>query len=89
MALGADQRRVAAAVLRQGASLAAIGLATGLALAFAATPLLRNLPVTVRSPDAWLITPLIGAIGMVTVAACLLPALRAARVDPMTALRNE
>jgi predicted permease len=89
MALGADGRRVAATVLRQGAWLAALGLAAGLVLGAAALPLLRGLPVTVRPPDAFVLVPLMTGLAIVMIAACLLPAIRAARVDPMSVLRGD
>jgi ABC-type antimicrobial peptide transport system permease subunit len=87
--LGADSARVTRLVLGQGVRLTAIGLGVGLFGALAATPLLQNLPVTVRPPDvitAALVAALIGAIAMI---ACLVPARRAASADPMSTLRNE
>jgi len=89
MALGADRRRVLRAVLRQGLVLAASGLACGLAAVFAAAPLLRNLPIGIRPPNAVTIVPAMVCLIAVAVLASLLPALRAARVDPMSMLRSE
>ncbi len=89
LALGADSARVTRLVLGQGMRLTAIGLGVGLFGALAATPLLQNLPVTVRPPDvitAALVAALIGAIAII---ACLVPARRAASADPMSTLRNE
>jgi ABC-type lipoprotein release transport system permease subunit len=51
--------------------------------------LLQNLPVTVRPPDAVTILPVALIIATVAIVACLLPAFRTARVDPMDALRDE
>src|SRR5262249_9907216 len=84
MALGADPRRITAGVLRQGVWLTALGLGAGAMLVFAAAPLLRNLPVAVRPPDLQVVIPLAGGLAVITVLACLLPAIRAARVDPMS-----
>jgi predicted permease len=89
MALGADRRRVAGAVLRHGAGLAAAGLLCGIAAGLAAAPLLRNLPIGVRPPDLAILVPVMVLIGSVTIVASLLPALRAARVEPMSVLRND
>lgn len=89
VALGADRKRVTRLVLGQGIRLTAIGLGLGLCGAFAATPLLRDLPVTVRPPDVATAAPVAVFIGIVALAACLVPARRAADVDPMSVLRNE
>jgi predicted permease len=87
VALGADKARVTRLVLAQGVRLTAIGLGCGLIGALAATPLLGNLPVTVRPPDV-VTTALVAAfIGTIAVAACLVPARRAANLDPMSTLR--
>jgi putative ABC transport system permease protein len=69
--------------------LTAAGLVLGLFFTLAATPLLQNLPVRVRPPDASTTIPLFLFVTVVALSACLWPALRAARVDPMTTLRNE
>jgi putative ABC transport system permease protein len=87
-ALGAQARDIVALVLRQALSIAATGLAVGLALAFAAMRVWSTLLYDVSTYDAWsfAIVPLV--LGLVTAVACVLPARRAARVDPLTALRS-
>lgn len=89
MAIGATRRAVLALVLRQAGRLAFVGAAIGLALATAASVLLQSLLVGVRPID-----PL--AFGAATIAllavlgiATWIPASRAARLDPMRALRSE
>jgi ABC-type antimicrobial peptide transport system permease subunit len=76
-------------VLRQGVVLAAIGVGIGLLAALAAAPLLRDLPVSGRPPDVVTTAPVALVIGAVAVLACVAPARRAARVDPMSTLRTE
>lgn len=89
MALGAGARSVMAMILRDGLSVAGIGLALGLLGAVALTRLLTSLLFGVSSMDlaAFLIAPLVLAV--VAVVACYLPARRATRVDPMVALRAD
>ena len=89
MALGADQRDVLKLVVRQGATLAAIGIAVGLALSFAATRLVGNLlfDVTARDPLIFVGVPLLLALAAIVASAQ--PAWRASRVDPTVALRIE
>jgi predicted permease len=89
MALGAQPSGVLGLVMRQGFGLAGVGLAIGAVLAAAAASALSGLlyGITAFDPLAWLlaIATLLGAAGL----ANLVPARRAMRVDPMTALRTE
>jgi predicted permease len=89
MALGARSRDVLRAVLRQGVTLAVIGLVLGLAGALAATRILRSRLYDI-SPTDPLTFVCVGALLVgVALLACYLPARRAARIDPMVALRYE
>ncbi|MEW5927741.1 MAG: ABC transporter permease [Gemmatimonadota bacterium] len=87
VALGADRRNILRLIVGQGMALTAAGLALGLVGAFALTRLLRSLlfGVTATDPATYLAVPLI--LAAVALAASWLPASRAARVDPATALR--
>jgi predicted permease len=89
MALGADRSRILRMIVGQGMALAAAGLALGLLGSLALVRLMRSLLFGVGAAD-----PLSWAAGAavllaVALTACLLPALRATRVDPMVALRAE
>lgn len=86
MALGASRRNVLRTVLRQGLQIAGLGISAGLVAALAATRLLRSLlyGVSPVDPATFVVVPLV--LMTVSLLACLLPALRAARVDPMEAL---
>jgi putative ABC transport system permease protein len=89
LALGARPAAVAALVVGRGARLAGFGLLAGLAVAAGLSRLLGSLLVGV-SPADWV--SYLGAAGLllaVALAASLIPARRAARVDPMTTLRAE
>jgi putative ABC transport system permease protein len=89
MALGAQPRQVSWLILRQGLVQLVIGLVLGTAGAVLAGPVLQTLLVQIKPTDP--IT--LGGIGLlftaVTVCACLIPARRATRLDPLTALRIE
>jgi ABC-type antimicrobial peptide transport system permease subunit len=87
LAIGARHSQVLAMVLRQGMTLAATGIAIGLVAAFGLTQLMQSLlyQVTASDPVTYLIVP--AALLVVTFAASYLPALRATRVSPTTALR--
>src|SRR5262249_52893945 len=77
MALGADNRRVMRSVLGQGVRLTGLGIGLGLLGVLAGAPLLQNLPVSVRPPDIATAAPIALFIGLVAIAACLIPARRA------------
>jgi predicted permease len=89
LALGATQRSVVSLVLRQGLISAAIGLALGLAGAEAGRALLASslYGVTAGDPITWIGVAAI-LLAVVT-AACLIPAWRATRVDPLVTMRAE
>lgn len=89
LALGAGSGDVLRLVLRQGMILAAIGTVIGLACAWAMTRLMSGLLYEVSSTDPATFTFV--SLGLIAVAmlACWLPARRAAKVDPMIALRYE
>jgi putative ABC transport system permease protein len=89
MALGAQTRDVLKLVLKNGLVLAIIGVVVGMVSAFALTRLMRSLLFGVTTTDAatFAVVPL-GVIAVVLLA-CYLPARRAAKVDPLVALRYE
>src|SRR6266508_2771046 len=89
MALGAQRLDVLALVLRQGMRLTVAGMAIGLAGAFALTRLLEGMLFGVRPTDPFTYATVIVLLGAVAPVACYLPARRAAKVDPMEALRCE
>jgi putative ABC transport system permease protein len=88
-ALGAAPRSILALVLREGAILIALGIALGLAGSLASARLLQGLlfATSPHDPAIYFGAPLI--LAAVTLLACLLPARRATRVDPIIALRSE
>jgi predicted permease len=88
-ALGATSAQILALVLRQGLTLAALGVALGLVGAAAATRGLESLLYGVTSLDPLTYGGVILLLAAVAGAACWLPAVRAARVDPTVALRAE
>jgi len=89
MALGARADHVRAMVLRQGVSLAAIGTAVGLAAAFLLSKLLASILFGVDPRDAAAFVTVPVVLALVAVAAVLIPAYRASRVDPLVALRHD
>ena len=89
MALGATKREVLRAVLGQSLAISTSGLALGLAGALASASLLRGLLYGVSVFDVTVVAVVVGLIAVVSVAAAMVPALRASRVDPLTAIRAE
>jgi putative ABC transport system permease protein len=89
MALGASPGDVIADVLGQGLRLAAIGVAIGIALALAATRLLSSLLYGTSTTDVATFASVALLLVVVAIGASLVPALRASRLDPLIALRED
>ena len=89
MALGAGKRMVLGDVLGRGMALAGIGVAIGAAAAFAATRLVASQLYGVGAADPATYVGVSLLLGGVALLASLLPARRAARVEPMVALRHQ
>jgi putative ABC transport system permease protein len=89
MAVGANPGDVLRMILGQGMVFTAIGVGVGLAIAFLASRVLTDFVVGVspHDPAIFLSVPVI--LAAVMIAACWLPARRAARIDPTLALRQE
>jgi putative ABC transport system permease protein len=89
IALGADRNKVASLILREAGLLLAAGLAVGTALALAAGAAARKLLFGLEPNDPSTFAMAIAGLAVVAIAASYLPARRASRLDPMTALREE
>ncbi len=89
MALGARPQNVMRLILAQGAKLALIGIAIGLAASLALTRLMSTLLFGVSPFDPATFSIVAVLLSLVALAACYIPARRAMRVDPMVALRYE
>jgi putative ABC transport system permease protein len=89
LALGSRPSDVVRLIVRQGLKLAIIGTGCGLIAAFAVTRLLANSFFGIRSLDPGAASMAVLVLLLVAAAACYVPARRAARVDPIQALRNE
>ena len=89
MALGARPLHVLRLVLKQGLGMLLIGIVIGLAGAFALTRLMSTLLFEVTATDPLTYFSVIGLLVVVALLACYIPARRAAKVDPLVALRYE
>jgi putative ABC transport system permease protein len=92
MALGAEKQKIFRMVIEQGLRLALVGLAIGTTAALLLTRLLSSfshLLYGVSTNDPLTFTVVAAVLSGVTILACYTPARRAARVDPMIALRDE
>ena len=89
MSLGATRSRVLGEILLHGMRLAVLGFVAGLAGAVAGARVLASLLHEVKPGDPWIYAATVGVLAIVALAACYLPARRAARLDPMAALRHE
>ena len=89
MALGAGRKTVLGSVMARGLTLALIGLVVGLAAALMLTRLMKALLFDVSPNDPATLAGVATLITLVAAAASLIPAVRATRVDPIVALRDE
>jgi predicted permease len=93
MALGADRRKVLVMVVRQGMILTVVGIAIGLGGAYVLMKYLDSLATMllfgVKAHDPWTFAFIAVLLALVALIACLVPARRATKVDPLSALRYE
>lgn len=89
MALGAQRGQVVTLIMRSGLKLVAVGLVAGLAIAMGAARLIESLLFHVQPLDPLVYASVAALFAIVATLACLLPSLRASRIDPMVALRAE
>ncbi len=89
MAIGAQPENVVWLILRQGAALAIVGAALGIGMALGVTRYLDSVLYGVHADDPTTMALAAGLLMLVSLAACYIPARRATRVDPVTALREE
>jgi ABC-type antimicrobial peptide transport system permease subunit len=89
MALGADRARVAGLIMREAALLLAIGLGFGIASSLIAAKAAESLLFGLKAHDPATFALAAASLAVVTLAASYLPSHRAARLDPLAALREE
>jgi putative ABC transport system permease protein len=89
MALGAGRRAITSMVVGQGMRLALIGVTLGLLAALGVTRVMNSLLFNVNRTDPVTFVAVSALLSTIALLACYLPARRAAKVDPMTAIRSE
>ncbi|MGA7314507.1 MAG: FtsX-like permease family protein [Silvibacterium sp.] len=89
MAIGAQRSDVLRLVLGEGTRLAAFGVVIGIVVSFAITRLLSSLLFGISATDPFTFAGVAVLLSLVALAAAYIPARRAMRVDPVTALRYE
>jgi putative ABC transport system permease protein len=89
MAFGAEQRSIFRMMVGQGLRLSAAGILCGLAAALALTGAMRSMLVGVAPTDPVTFVAMAAGFLVIAAVACGVPAMRAARLDPMAALREE
>jgi len=89
MAVGAESKQVVALVVKEGMTMAILGVAVGTAVAWFATDLLSEILYQVSPQDPVTFVSVPATFALVALAACFVPAARASRVRPATVLRYE
>jgi putative ABC transport system permease protein len=89
MALGAQTKDILGLVVRQGMKLVAVGVLIGLAASLVVTRVMSSMLFGVGARDPVTLIAVSLVLGLVALIACLVPARRATRVDPVVALRYE
>ncbi len=89
IALGAQRRQVVVMVFRENAWVALCGSLLGLAIALFAARALASFLYGVSARDPWVLISSVAVLALIASAASLIPAIRAARIEPITALRAE
>jgi ABC-type antimicrobial peptide transport system permease subunit len=89
IALGSDSTRILGLVLKEGVVLVLVGLSIGFAGALALRSVIASQLYGVGPLDPWVIGLVIGALAIASIGACLAPARRATRVDPVIALTQQ
>ena len=89
VALGAGRSDVLKLVLSQGIKLTGIGLVLGLALAFGLARFFAGLLYGVTATDPMTVISVVAILGVIALLACYLPALKATRLNPVTAMREQ
>lgn len=89
MALGAGSQQIVRLVLRQGLITAAVGIGIGIAGALALSRLTKSLLYGVSPSDPLTFASVAAVIAAVAIVACVIPMLRATRVDPLEAIRAD
>ena len=87
MALGADRMEVLSMVVKQGLRLTVAGIGAGLILAYAATRLMASILFGIDPQDLIAFTGAPFVLTLTALVACIVPALKATRIDPVKALR--
>ena len=89
MAFGAEHRSIFRMMVGQGLWLSAAGISCGLLAAFALTGVMRTMLIGVQPTDPATFLAMAAGFLVIATVACGVPALRAARMDPMVALRDD
>jgi predicted permease len=89
IAIGATPKEILRLILKQGAGLTLLGIAIGVASALAAGQLLRNQLLGVNPADPLTFITVASLLSVIALSACIFPALRASRTDPVAALKTE
>jgi predicted permease len=89
VALGSGADRIFKLILREGVTILVIGFALGIALTYAMRRAVESQLYGVQPMDPLVLVSVLIVLGIVALVACLIPARRASRVDPIVALRQE